>query len=579
MRIFANRIGELIASVVLGFLEVLALSMYYRDSLSFWTKSFVSVLIFIGIWLVCAALIFLFFCLIQFLLRPDRIAGRTMPSERRQGFADRHPFLLSVIVLTVFYLPWIIIFYPGSAIYDMMYQTVQADGFMAINAHHPIFATYVIGLCSKIGLWITGRLNLGIFLYILLQTAVCILSFSYMISFMAKRGIRKGFWLVSLGFLAIPPLWGGAMQCGTKDTMFTGLFVFFLVLSARLMLDEGKSFRIRTWIAYGLSILLLCLYRNAILVIMIPTLVLFFLFLKKKSSAQGNVQKDGRKTIKKTQSRGILLLCGLAAIIIAAAFGTVTKNVYHTKTESGEILSLPFQQTARYVRDHSEEMTEEEKQLIETTFDVENFKELGKLYYPMSSDPVKARYHWWASDEEKQVMADYFSGWSSMLKKHPGTYVEAAVAQTYGYYSITPVIKNQKGGAGTTVQFGPDELAVKNVVDHSDGTLSEELIPESPKALKGAQEVLKDWYFLWQKVPVADLLSKCGFYFYILLALTLWHAKRKNRLTLLTVPAFLLILMAIASPVNEHIRYILPAVAALPLMISAAAAEHIKNNN
>lgn len=571
--IFAGHIGELVSSIILGFLEVLALSMYYRDSLGFWTKSFVSVLVFIGLWIICAALIYLFFWLIQLLTKPELIVKK-VPTENTKGFAEKHPFLLSVIVLSIFYLPWIICFYPGSAIYDMMYQTVQADGFMAINAHHPIFVTYVMGLCSKIGLWITGRLNLGIFLYILLQSAVCILSFSYMISFLAKRGIKKGFWIFTLAFLAIPPLWGGAMQCGTKDTMFTGLFVLFMVLSARLLLDEGRSFRARTWTLYGLSILSLCLYRNAILVIMIPTLALFFLFLKKKTSREE--EKTERKTIKKTQARGILLLVGLAAIILAAAFGSVTKNLYHTKTETGEILSLPFQQTARYVRDHADEMTEDEQKLIETSFDVEDYKELGKLYYPMSSDPVKARYHWWASENEKQVLSDYFAGWFSMLKKHPGTYIEAAVAQTYGYYSITPVIQNQKGGAGTTVQFGPDELAVQNVIDHSNGTLSKDLIPKSPKALKGAQDVLEGWYFLWQKVPFLDLFSKCGFYFFILLAVTIYHAKRRNRLILLTVPAFLLILMAIASPVNEHIRYILPAVAALPLVIGAAGAEHIK---
>lgn len=571
--IFAGHIGELVSAIILGFLEVLALSMYYRDSLGFWMKSFVSVLVFIGLWIICAAFIYLFFWLIQLLTKPELIVKK-VPTENTKGFAEKHPFLLSVIVLSIFYLPWIICFYPGSAIYDMMYQTVQADGFMAINAHHPIFVTYVMGLCSKIGLWITGRLNLGIFLYILLQSAVCILSFSYMISFLAKRGIKKGFWLFTLAFLAIPPLWGGAMQCGTKDTMFTGLFVLFMVLSARLMLDEGRNFRAGTWVAYGLSILSLCIYRNAILVIMIPTLALFFLFLKKKTSREE--EKTERKTIKKTQARGILLLVGLAAIILAAAFGSVTKNLYHTKTETGEILSLPFQQTARYVRDHADEMTEDEQKLIETSFDVEDYKELGKLYYPMSSDPVKARYHWWASENEKQVLSDYFAGWFSMLKKHPGTYIEAAVAQTYGYYSITPVIQNQKGGAGTTVQFGPDELAVQNVIDHSNGTLSKDLIPKSPKALKGAQDVLKGWYFLWQKVPFLDLFSKCGFYFFILLAVTIYHAKRRNRLILLTVPAFLLILMAIASPVNEHIRYILPAVAALPLLIGAAGAEHIK---
>ncbi len=555
--VFKNHIGELIASILLGFFEVLALSLYYKDSLGFWVKSFGTVMLFLALWLVCAALIYLFFRLIQFLTQPKIVMKTTQ--NPKSSLIERHPFLLSVIVLCILYLPWIIIFYPGSAIYDMMYQTVQADGFMAINAHHPIFATYVIGLCSRLGLLLTGGLNLGIFLYILLQSAVCILSFSCMISFLAKRGMKKGWLIFTLCYFGIVPLWGGAMQCGTKDTLFTGLFVFFLVLSAKLLLDKGSSFTAWNWISYGLLILLLCLYRNAILYILLPTVVVFFFLLWKGK-----------------QVKRWLVISAAAAFVLTLVFNSVTKQVYHTGTETGEMLSLPFQQTARYVRDHAEDMSEEEQQLVETCFGLDDYKELGKLYYPMSSDPVKARYHWWASDQEKELLKDYFSGWLSMLKKHPGTYFEAAIAQTYGYYSITPVIKNQKGGAGTTVQFGPDELAVKNIVDASGGTLSKDLIPKSPASLAPAQEVLKNWYFFWQKIPVLDLFSKCGFYFLILLAVTLYYAKRKNRLIALVVPAFLLILMAIASPVNEHIRYILPAVAALPLMIGAAGAESIK---
>ncbi len=549
--VFKNHIGEWVAAVILGFMEILALSLYYRDSLGFWLKNAGNVLLFAGLWILATVLLYLFFRLIGLLCRPRLVIGK-----RTEG---KHPFLFSALVLTACYLPWIISFYPGSAIYDMMYQTVQADGFMAINAHHPIFATYVIGLCSKIGLALTGRLNLGIFLYILLQSAVCIFSFAYMYSYMTKLGVSRPFRLFVLGFLAITPLWGGAMQCGTKDTLFTGLFVFFIVLSSRLLLEGSRSFRSRHWIFYGVLILLLCLYRNAIWIILAASILVFVIALRNDKKA-----------------RIRLVLFSLAALLLAGAFETVTKQIYHTKTETGEILTIPFQQTARFVRDHPEEISEEEQDVIEKTFVLEDFRQLGELYYPMSSDPVKARYHWWASDEEKTVLGDYFNVWFSMLKKRPGTYLEATLSGTYGYYAITPVIKNQKGGAGTTVQFYPDTLAVQSVIDASSGTLSEDLIPESPESLKGAQQALSGWYYFWQKMPVLGLFFKCGFYFLILLAVTIRYGKRKNKLILLTIPAFLLILMAIASPVNEHIRYILPAAAALPMIISAAGAEEIK---
>ena len=547
IQVFKNHIGELVSSVILGFLEVTALSLFYKDSLSFWWTSAGNVLAFFGLGILFSAVCFILFRWIQFLCSPKRLF--TPKGITSQAWDQRHPFLLSSIILTVFYLPWIIGFYPGSAIYDMMYQTVQADGFVTMNEHHPIFSSYVIGLCSKIGLAIDGTFNTGIFIYILLQAAVCILCFAAMLSYMTKIGVRRGVWMFTLGFFAILPLWGGAMQVGTKDNIFTGLFVLFLVFCAQLS-QRKVSFGAGRWIAFGLLIALLCLYRNAILIIMIPTLVLFFFILLKDKKA-----------------RKWFAVSALAALILAQGFLSITKNLYQTRTETGEILAIPFLQTARYTRDHGDEMTAEEIEMVENTFSVDSYREFGKLYYPMSSDPVKARYHWWATDQEKEILTSYAKGWFSMLQKHPGTYLEALIAKTSGYYSILPVIEKQKGGAGTTVQFGPDEIIIRELVEASGGTISEDLIPKSPESLKGFQEVLKSWYYFWLKTPVLNLFFKCGFYFLILLAVTIYYAKRKARRIILTVPAYLLILMAIASPLNEHIRYILPMVAALPMII------------
>lgn len=549
VQIFKNHIGELVASILLGFLEVAALSLFYKDTLSFWWSSAENVLSFFGLGILFSAICYLLLRWIQFLCSPKMLF---VQGEEPEGWDRRHPFLLSVIILTLFYLPWIIAFYPGSITYDMMFQVVQADGFIAINGHHPIFSTYVVGLCSKIGLAIDGTLNPGIFIYTLLQTAVCILSFSAMLSYLVKLGVRRGVYYLILGFFAIYPLWGGAMQVGTKDIIFTGAFVLFMVLCAQL--GENKvAFGIGRWIAFGALLLLLCLYRNAIWIIMIPTLVVFFFVLLRDKKA-----------------RKWFVVSALAALVLAYGFQTATKHMYQTRTETGEILGIPFQQTARYVRDHADDMTEEEVQMIETTFSVDSYRDLGKLYYPMASDPVKARYFWWASDEQKEILNGYLKGWFSMLKKHPETYLEATIGITSGYYTLLPIMTKQKAGAGTTIQFGPDQLIVTEVVNASGGTLSEKLIPESPKSLQGVQNVLKSWYYFWWKTPVLNLFYKCGFYFLILLAVTIYYAKRRCFGIVLTIPAYLLVLMAIAAPLNEHIRYVMPMAAALPLLICTA---------
>lgn len=64
----------------------------------------------------------------------------------------------------------------------------------------------------------------------------------------------------------------------------------------------------------------------------------------------------------------------------------------HYNIEPGgiqEALSLPFQQTARYVKEHEEEVTQEEKEAIKGVL---AYNKLGKYYNPKISDPVKATY-------------------------------------------------------------------------------------------------------------------------------------------------------------------------------------------
>ena len=75
--IFKNHIGELVAAIVIGLLEVLALSLFYKDSLAFWFASFGNVLLLIGAWIVFSALFFVLFRLFLFLM------DRLVPAKKK----------------------------------------------------------------------------------------------------------------------------------------------------------------------------------------------------------------------------------------------------------------------------------------------------------------------------------------------------------------------------------------------------------------------------------------------------------------------------------------------------------------
>ena len=73
-----------------------------------------------------------------------------------------------------------------------------------------------------------------------------------------------------------------------------------------------------------------------------------------------------------------------------------------------EALSVCFQQTARYVKYHGDEVTGEEEAAIKKVL---AYKKLAKKYQPALSDPVKGTYK---SEVTSTDLKNYFKVWLQM---------------------------------------------------------------------------------------------------------------------------------------------------------------------
>ena len=92
------------------------------------------------------------------------------------------------------------------------------------------------------------------------------------------------------------------------------------------------------------------------------------------------------------------------------------------------MLSVPFQQTARYVRDYADEVTEEERDAIDRVLDSDT---IGEVDDPNISDPVKKTFN---EDADSEDLKAYFKVWFQMFLKHPVCYIEATLNNYYGYF-------------------------------------------------------------------------------------------------------------------------------------------------
>ena len=78
-------------------------------------------------------------------------------------------------------------------------------------------------------------------------------------------------------------------------------------------------------------------------------------------------------------------------------------------TSIREALSIPFQQTARYVKYHGDDVTEEERKIIDHILEYDT---LAENYQPDLSDPVKNKYNKYTTREE---LKQYFKVWFKMF--------------------------------------------------------------------------------------------------------------------------------------------------------------------
>ena len=90
-----------------------------------------------------------------------------------------------------------------------------------------------------------------------------------------------------------------------------------------------------------------------------------------------------------------------------------------------EMLSIPFQQTARYVSKYS--VSSDEKEAIDKIL---VFDDLASRDRSDLSDPVKEKFNKYYT---KADLIKYFKVWFIEGIKHPDTYIEATLLNTYGY--------------------------------------------------------------------------------------------------------------------------------------------------
>lgn len=431
------------------------------------------------------------------------------------------------LFIMLFWLPYLIIDYPAVVHAD---SGVMLGEYMSGNLsnHHPVLQTLFFGSFVKFGENAFGSQSVGVFLFALLQYLYGSFIMALLFDYVRKKGAPLPILFFALLVICIMPAFPRNATAVCKDSNYTFylMFVIYLMMVTVDRKDMPISKNRPLLVLWFFAIILTCFSRKNGIHVLILSLPFLLIYMRKST---------------------VNMLACLFVFIISFSvyFGgemIITDKFNIGNNDTRESLSIPFQQTARYVRDYGEDVTEEEKQAIEAVLDYEN---LATNYNPELSDPVKGSYK---DESTSEDLRNYLSVWFREFFRHPDAYVQATLNNVYGY-------------------FYPDNIGYYKDLFFMSMCIDENVI-HGPETLEKMADKLVDLNMKSRNLPVIGVFSSLGFFVWADIFITLFFLiyKKDKKFIIYNIPCLVTILICIAGPVNNTMRYGLPIMFMVPIL-------------
>ena len=450
----------------------------------------------------------------------------SLVSKAAERFWSQKVFLRTFLFLMAAWLPYLVCKFPGAVCNDARAQVVEFLKFR-FTAVHPFYVTLLYGSFAAIGRWL-GNQDIGLFIYLLLQCCLMAYAFAYCIVTTHSLHENKTVSFLLLLLFALSPAFPSCATTLFKDTLYCTAFIFFITELILVIHEiENSAITKKHATRAAIAALVVCLTRNNGIVMVFPTIVALLI-----------LHISNRKWLGR-QSKSVFIII-LLPLVLYMFTGLLQDSVTTGKSATiREMLSIPFQQTARYVRENADSISKEEANIIDAVLDYEN---LAQLYNPVVSDPVKGTYK-----GDADALPAYFRVWFEQGKKDPVTYMEAVVEL---YYFLTY----------------PDEPNIRayNVVDDS-------LTHFSSPILKALRMLLLVYVMGLSLLPIVSCLINPVYYVWSLIYVFVdFIFRRLNRnIFLLLIPLLLQLVNVLLGPaVFNQPRYFHPIYWSIPFILT-----------
>lgn len=601
---FRVRDGIALAALSLVVATLGVVGTAYVQGEGYYAFSASDTFIYVGLWTLVFAAATLVVDFAYEFATPKRVtAGRDGKTHRARRFLTRitprwskKSILLFALIMFVLWLPYAIIDYPDSIYYDTFYQIRQAypefhptsiipfdwrttessltDAYF--TDHHPIFTTLLYAAFAMASDALTGDWSAGIFVFVLIQGALTALAFTAGVAYLRRRKCPLPLCFALFAFFCLMPFYACWATTMMKDSLFSLIYVPYFIMLAEIVRTRGRNLcRVRTVVSFIALGLLLCLTRKTGLYIVVPTAVVAALMYRKHWLPLVG------------QAVGCLVV--MLLVLPYAVFPAL--NV-----ESGgkqEALGVLYQQTAKYYKDHYDDMSALEWAAIGEILPT---REIAEKYRFFAHDPIKFIAN---RDASAEAYADYFKVWAAQGFRHPESYLSALMGiggAFLGFEGHTivrvldvnfdlseeeyrAVIGRDEVSAGDEDVTNATAAMVPSGAETDEGDTmiadgasgSGRLALVQPEWLKPVRNGLSDLYLKVSLLPGVVVLFTDATYLVWLPCIALFVAwRRKLPCKLLFVPFALVLLSCLVGPASST-RYTLPSIYAAPLLMGAVA--------
>ena len=484
-----------------------------------------------------AGIYLLFLCALRAL--NELLSWKTV--SKRWKLWDRHPFGLAFAALCIAWLPHIIIKYPGVLTVDTVLQYHQYMNWRPHTTPHPPVGQLFYGWLIDQG-FATGQSNLFYFAFTLLKTAAFIAVLAYSLAVMNRRKVPT--WICALAFVlyAASPVYVGWVTVLSKDSTY--LIAVVLVTSLMMETVGGIQHFLRSRCRIAALItgmVLMMLVRHNGITIALPILLVMCIRLWKETKAPGM-----RRKMLCMAGAVLALGIGIEQAIIAAM------DIQHVSQD--DWLALPFQQTARIIVKHGDEIPQEERAVISRVL---TYETVPDNYKEANSDGV--RYTAPADRTDEDVMA-YLPVWWKQVCRYPATAVDAVL-------HMNGFLLDLQDNNPIYISLTDHELTqyvYRNSFNDMRLYNREALVP-----LNGWQRALTEWYYQFDSLPGIGLFASMGFCMELLIGLCYFAVVHRRRgMLCVLIPGIVTGITGFFCPI-VYTRYLMPMMAAVPVWFAA----------